>query len=115
MAVALSFRQRLFRQTYFGTFLKIPRPEVVPLIALSGLDFIICDMEHAQITEEEARTVIVAANEVQLPVVVRLPDAHQGRSIDSWKRGPLAFNFRAYGRRLTPAACTQFCTFPRRV
>lgn len=72
------FRQKLGRQACFGTFLKLPRPEVVDLLALAGFDFVICDMEHAQITESEARTVIRAAVAAHLPVVVRLPDPEQG-------------------------------------
>jgi 2-keto-3-deoxy-L-rhamnonate aldolase RhmA len=62
----------------FGTFLKLPRPEVVDLIALAGFDFVICDMEHAQIAEAEARTVIKACVAVGLPAIVRLPDPAQG-------------------------------------
>ena len=63
----------------FGTFLKLPRPEVVDLLALAGFDFVICDMEHAQVTEAEARTVIKACAAVGLAVTVRLPEPVQGR------------------------------------
>ncbi|UCG06105.1 MAG: hypothetical protein JSV83_19665 [Desulfobacterales bacterium] len=62
----------------FGTFLKLPRPEVVDLLAIAGFDFVICDMEHAQISELEARTVIKACAAVGLPVTVRLPEPTQG-------------------------------------
>ena len=62
----------------FGTFLKLPRPEVVDLLALAGFDFVICDMEHAQVSEIEARTVIKACAAVGLPVTVRLPEPTQG-------------------------------------
>jgi 2-keto-3-deoxy-L-rhamnonate aldolase RhmA len=68
----------LTERACFGTFLKIPRPEVVDLLALAGFDFVICDMEHAQISEQEARTVIKACAAVGLPVTVRLPDPRQG-------------------------------------
>lgn len=68
----------LAEHTCFGTFLKLPRPEVVDLLALAGFDFVICDMEHAQITEVEARTVIKACAAVGLPVTVRLPEPTQG-------------------------------------
>lgn len=62
----------------FGTFLKIPRPEVVDLLALAGFDFVICDMEHAQVSEAEAREVIKACAGVGLAVTVRLPEPVQG-------------------------------------
>ncbi len=62
----------------FGTFLKLPRPEVVDLLAIAGFDFVICDMEHAQISEMEARVVIQECVAVGLPVVVRFPEPIQG-------------------------------------
>ena len=62
----------------FGTFLKLPRPEVVDLLAIAGFDFVICDMEHAQISEVEARAVIKACAAAGLPVTVRLPEPTQG-------------------------------------
>jgi 2-keto-3-deoxy-L-rhamnonate aldolase RhmA len=68
----------LAQRACFGTFLKIPRPEVVDLLALAGFDFVICDMEHAQISELEARDVIKACAAVGLPVTVRLPEPTQG-------------------------------------
>jgi 2-keto-3-deoxy-L-rhamnonate aldolase RhmA len=68
----------LAERVCFGTFLKLPRPEVVDLLALAGFDFVICDMEHAQVSEMEARTVIKACAAVGLPVTVRLPEPAQG-------------------------------------
>jgi 2-keto-3-deoxy-L-rhamnonate aldolase RhmA len=65
--------QRLGEQPIFGTFIKIPRPEVVDVIAMAGLDFAICDMEHAQISEDTARSVLLAAKARGLPLLVRLP------------------------------------------
>ena len=62
----------------FGTFLKLPRPEVVDLLALAGFDFVICDMEHAQVSEAEARDVIKACAAVGLAVTVRLPEPTPG-------------------------------------
>jgi 4-hydroxy-2-oxoheptanedioate aldolase len=59
-------------------FLKLPRPEVVDVMALAGFDFVIVDMEHAQISEVEARTLILACEAADLPAVVRLPDATPG-------------------------------------
>ncbi len=71
-------RLSLAERPCFGTFLKLPRPEVVDLLALAGFDFVICDMEHAQISELEARQVIKACVAVGLPVTVRLPEPTQG-------------------------------------
>ncbi|MCM3766312.1 HpcH/HpaI aldolase/citrate lyase family protein [Neobacillus niacini] len=74
----MDLKQRLELKPCIGTFLKIPRPEIVDVLALAGFDFIICDMEHAQISEEEARSVIRAGVNAGIPVVVRLPEPVQG-------------------------------------
>jgi 2-keto-3-deoxy-L-rhamnonate aldolase RhmA len=71
-------RQALAGGPCFGPFLKLPRPEVVDLLALAGFDFVIVDMEHGQISELEARTVLHACNAAGLPAVVRLPDFSSG-------------------------------------
>ena len=71
-------RTRLGEGPCFGTFVKLPRPEVIDLLALAGFDFVICDMEHAQITEVEARLVIRASAAAGLPCMVRLPDPTPG-------------------------------------
>ncbi|MBO0685188.1 MAG: hypothetical protein J2P45_18705 [Candidatus Dormibacteraeota bacterium] len=68
----------LKRGPCFGPFLKLPRPEVVDLLKQAGFDFVIVDMEHAQISEVEARSVIQACAAAGLPAVVRLPDASSG-------------------------------------
>jgi 2-keto-3-deoxy-L-rhamnonate aldolase RhmA len=73
-----NLHQLITERACFGTFLKLPRPEVVELLAIAGFDFVICDMEHAQISEAEARTVIKACGAVGLSVTVRLPDPSQG-------------------------------------
>lgn len=71
-------RTRLEAGPCLGTFVKLPRPEVIDLLALAGFDFVICDMEHAQITEAEARLVIRASAAAGLPCMVRLPDPTPG-------------------------------------
>lgn len=71
-------RQALAAGPCFGPFLKLPRPEVVDLLKLAGFDFVIVDMEHGQISEIEARTVILACAAAGLPAVIRLPDTASG-------------------------------------
>jgi len=61
-----------------GTFVKLPRPEIVELLALSGLDFLVCDTEHAQMSETEVRTVLLAGRAANIPVLVRLPSLDHG-------------------------------------
>lgn len=76
--MSIELKQKLEQGPCIGTFLKIPRPEIVDILALAGFDFIICDMEHAQISEIEARDVIRAGVAAGIPVTVRLPEPTQG-------------------------------------
>ena len=41
------------------------------MLVAAGFDFVICDLEHGQVVEEEAREVILAAEAHDLPVVIR--------------------------------------------
>jgi 2-keto-3-deoxy-L-rhamnonate aldolase RhmA len=74
----LSLRARMATQPLFGTFLKLGRREVVEILARAGFDFAICDLEHSQITEEEASTVILAGAACRLPIVVRVATLNAG-------------------------------------
>ena len=71
-------RAAIARGPVYGTFLKLPRAEIVEMLAIAGYDFLICDMEHAQITEVEARHVLQAARAAGIAAIVRLPDPEQG-------------------------------------
>ncbi|WP_210491521.1 aldolase/citrate lyase family protein [Patulibacter sp. SYSU D01012] len=62
-----------------GTFLKLPRREVVDVLALAGFDFLICDLEHAATTDAEAREVLATAAAHGLPVVVRVAAVERGQ------------------------------------
>lgn len=61
-----------------GTFLKIPRREIVDTMAMAGFDFVICDMEHGQVSEREACDVILAGAVAGLHVVVRTDSSDPG-------------------------------------
>jgi 2-keto-3-deoxy-L-rhamnonate aldolase RhmA len=73
-----ALRERLSFGPCFGTFVKLPRPEIADVLSLVGFDFAICDLEHAQMSEDEARTLIRACVSNDLPVVVRLPEPTPG-------------------------------------
>lgn len=67
------------RRPVIGTFLKLPRPEVVEVLALTGLDFVICDTEHGQISETDAHAVIQAGRAADIAVTVRVPTLDRGQ------------------------------------
>lgn len=71
-------RSLLDERVALGTFVKLPRPEVVEILALSGFDFIICDLEHSQISDSEWHDTLRAARSAGLPAVVRVPDLDRG-------------------------------------
>lgn len=78
MTLAAILRNKLASKPVFGTFLKLGRREVVEILARAGLDFVICDLEHAQISEQEAGMVILAGLHCGLPVIVRVPEFNAG-------------------------------------
>jgi len=65
-------------RSVLGTFVKLGRREVVEILALAGLDFAICDLEHSQITEAEAGHMITAGRSCGLPVIVRVAEFDPG-------------------------------------
>lgn len=71
-------RDVLAERAAVGTFLKLPRAEVVEVLALAGLDFAVCDMEHGQLDERDAREVLLASRVAGLPIVVRVTELDRG-------------------------------------
>lgn len=71
-SLAAQLREKLNARAVIGTFLKLGRREVIEILAIAGLDFVICDLEHSQITEQEAGNLITAGRACDLPVIVRI-------------------------------------------
>ena len=57
-----------------GTFVKLPTPVSVELLALAGFDFVVIDMEHAPLGVEMVHELIGAARGRGVPALVRVPD-----------------------------------------
>lgn len=73
MVKAPGLRDALSERQLVGTFLKLPRREVVEIVALAGFDFAICDLEHGQIAERDAQDMILAGIAAGVPLVIRVP------------------------------------------
>jgi 4-hydroxy-2-oxoheptanedioate aldolase len=56
-----------------GIFLKLPSTQVVDILAEAGYDFVIVDLEHAQLTAADAVRLTHHAEVLGLPAIVRLP------------------------------------------
>jgi len=73
-----------------GTFLKTPAPEWVEILALSGLDFICLDAEHAPFDRARMDACLAVGRAMDIPVLVRIPDGTQAeilKALDSGATG----------------------------
>jgi 2-keto-3-deoxy-L-rhamnonate aldolase RhmA len=78
-SVTAQLRTKMDSGSVLGTFVKLGRREVIEILALAGLDFAICDLEHSQITETEAGHMITAGRSCGLPVIVRVAEFDAGQ------------------------------------
>ena len=62
-------------QSVIGTWCIIPSPVVIDIIASSGMDFILIDMEHGPINYETAQNMIMACESRQVSAGVRVSGA----------------------------------------
>ena len=71
----MSFRERMLSgETLAGTFLKTPSYELVEVLAMSGLDFIALDGEHAPFDRARMDTCLAMGRALDFPVLVRVVD-----------------------------------------
>jgi 4-hydroxy-2-oxoheptanedioate aldolase len=56
-----------------GPFLRIPRPELVEMLALAGFDFAILDLEHGPASVADVYPLILAAERRGLRLLARIP------------------------------------------
>ncbi|WP_329012816.1 HpcH/HpaI aldolase family protein [Streptomyces sp. NBC_00690] len=57
-----------------GTFVKLASPDVVELAAAAGFAFVVVDLEHSTLTEQNAVDLVRHADVCGLPALVRVPD-----------------------------------------
>ncbi|MEO1678057.1 MAG: aldolase/citrate lyase family protein [Pseudomonadota bacterium] len=69
-----TLRTRLLKgQPLSGTFLKTPAHDVIEVMALSGLDFVCLDAEHAPFDRARTDACLAMARALGLPALVRVP------------------------------------------
>ena len=61
-------------EAFVGTFVTVPHPSVLELAAKSGFDFIALDAEHSPIDRAGIDELVRAADSVNSPIIVRVPD-----------------------------------------
>ena len=59
-------------RTVLGTFVKIPALESIDLVVDAGFDFVVVDLEHAQLDERAASGLVRHAYALGFPAVVRI-------------------------------------------
>ena len=70
------FRQRMLAGDYLaGTFLKTPAYELIEVLAMSGLDFLCLDAEHAPFDRARMDACLAVARALDFPVLVRVGSA----------------------------------------
>ncbi|MFI5958672.1 aldolase/citrate lyase family protein [Cryptosporangium sp. NPDC051539] len=61
-----------------GTFVKLAGEEPVDLAAAAGADFVVVDLEHSQLSEEQARRAVSRAAAIGLAALVRITAVDPG-------------------------------------
>jgi 4-hydroxy-2-oxoheptanedioate aldolase len=59
-------------ETCVGSFVKIPSPDLVEVLAGAGLDFVVADAEHGPIAPETCQQMARAAESCGIPLIVRV-------------------------------------------
>ena len=109
MSVRLSsLRERLREASLLGTFVKLPALEAIEICAQT-LDFAVVDLEHSQLTEDDALRLVRHAWALGFPALVRLPEVDRGlvnRLLEAGAAGIQLSSVRRSprGRRGPPAA-----------
>jgi len=61
------------KQHLIGPFVRIPRAEVIEVLALAGFDFAVVDLEHGPIAHNEVYPLILAAENRGMRLIARVP------------------------------------------
>ena len=98
MPATPSFRDRLlFGERLIGTFVKTPSPIVVEVLALTDLDCLCIDAEHAPFDRLAIDGALAMARAAQMPTLVRVPTAapeHILNALDCGASGVVAPHIR---------------------
>jgi 2-keto-3-deoxy-L-rhamnonate aldolase RhmA len=95
-----------------GTFVKSPDASVAEIVARSGFDFLIADLEHSSLTLQDVEGIVRAGALCSVPVVARIPvDAlHQaGRALDA---GAVGLQLTGLVNRATAEHARRACSYP---
>lgn len=109
---AAQLREKLNARAVIGTFVKLGRREVIEILAIAGLDYVICDLEHSQITEQEAGNMITAGRACDLPVIVRVAHFDPGQVNRLLEAGAAGIQVPQIQKREQVTAFRDACKYP---
>ena len=110
--ILTQLRSKMNSRSILGTFVKLGRREVVEILALAGLDFAICDLEHSQVTEAEAGHMIAAGRACGLPVIVRIAHFNPGQINRLLEAGAAGIQLPQVQTREQVSAFRAACKYP---
>jgi len=67
----MNFREKLEMAPQIGTFVKIASTDIIEIIAMSGFDFVVIDMEHSPLSLTDVKNLCLTAQSAGLKVLVR--------------------------------------------
>ncbi len=111
-SVAAQLRSKMNTRSVLGTFVKLGRREVIEILALAGLDFAICDLEHSQVTEAEAGHMIAAGQSCGFPIIVRVAHFDPGIINRLLEAGAAGIQLPQVQTREQVAAFRAACKYP---
>src|ERR1041385_7035479 len=110
--LAAQLRNKINSRSILGTFVKLGRREVIEILALAGLDFAICDLEHSQITEAEAGHMMAAGRNCGLPIIVRVAHFDPGQINRLLEAGATGIQLPQVQTREQASAFRAACKYP---
>ena len=72
-----------------GTFLKTPAFQLIEILAMSGMDFVALDAEHAPFDRGSVDACLGMARALNFPALVRIPDGSQAQILTMLDSIPL--------------------------
>lgn len=112
MTTNAEFRKQLHAgERLVGTFVKIPSPPVIEILARTGLDFLVLDAEHAAMGRETIDLCLLASRAAAMPMLVRVPVASTewiGTALDGGAAGIMAPHVRSAADAGTIAAAMRY-------
>lgn len=94
-----------------GLFVKLAATEVLDITARSGVDFVVVDLEHSQLSEAEGLRLVRHAAAIGLPALVRIPELDRGavnRLLEAGARGVQLSTVRSVAQVRALRAATRY-------